>query len=204
MIESFSFSDLSRRVANLIRLGKIAEVKDSQVKVSIGKVITNWLPVLSMAGDTSCWIPISVGEQVMVISPYGEMSQAVVLRSINYNSFPAPEDKKAISLVSKSDVKANSEGKLEALFKDGMSFKVGDLSLKIADREIKLISGNASITASNDQIAIASGSANIILSSSGIQLSCGSSTIDVDSSSIALNSSSITTMPPVCKCLGGL
>lgn len=188
MIESFSFSDLSRRVANLIRLGKIAEVKDAQVKVSIGKVITNWLPILSMAGDTSCWIPISVGEQVMVISPYGEMSQAVVLRSINYNSFSAPENKEEISLTSKNNVKTIGTEQLFVSFDNGIELKVGDVSISLSNGEIVLISRDASIKISN----------------SGIQLSCGASTIDIDSSRIALNSGSISTVPPLCKCLGGL
>jgi hypothetical protein len=35
-------------------------------------------------------------------------------------------------------------------------------------------------------------------------LSCGSSTIDLSDSNISLNSGSISTMPPVCKCAGGL
>jgi hypothetical protein len=39
--ESFAFSDLCRRVANLIRIGKIAEIDGAQVKVVIGKVKTN-------------------------------------------------------------------------------------------------------------------------------------------------------------------
>lgn len=204
MIKSFSFSDLSRRVANLVRIGKIAEVKDAQVKVSIGKVTTNWLPILSTAGETSFYIPISVGEQVMVISPYGEMSQAVVLRSIHYNNFVAPEDKESISFSSKTDFKVNGEGKFEALFTNGFEFNSGNLSIKVSDGQIRLTSGHASIAAVNDGITIASGSTKIALSDSGIQLSCGPSRVDVDSGSISLNSSSISTMPPLCKCLGGV
>jgi phage baseplate assembly protein V len=84
MNESFAFSDLCRRVANLIRIGKIAEVDSAQVKVQIGKVKTNWLPIVSMAGDTNIWVPITVGEQVAVVSPYGEMAQSFVIRSIHY------------------------------------------------------------------------------------------------------------------------
>ena len=204
MIESFSFADLARRVANLVRLGKVVEIKGAQVKVAIGKVTTNWLPVLSMAGDTNCWIPITVGEQVTVISPYGEMSQAVVLRSIHYNNFVAPEDKESVSFASKSDVKAKSDGKLEAVFAEGFKFNSGDLSIKIADGQITLQSGSASVTVSNDAITLASGSASISLNSGGILLSCGSSNIDVSNSCISLLSSSIFTMPPLCKCLGGL
>lgn len=188
MIESFSFSDLSRRVANLIRLGKITEIKEAHVKVAIGKVITNWLPVLSIAGDTSCWIPISVGEQVMVISPYGEISQAVVLRSINYNNFPAPVDKDEVSFSSKNDVKAIGTEGLRVSFDNGVELKAGDVSISLSNGEIVLKSGDASIK----------------VSSSGIHLSCGSSTIDISDSSIALNSGSISTVPPVCICNGGI
>lgn len=188
MIESFSFSDLARRVANIIRLGKIVEIKDAQAKVAIGKVITNWLPILSIAGNTICWIPISVGEQVMVISPYGEMSQAVVLRSINYNNFPAPANKGEVSFASKNDVKATGTEGLHVSFDNGIELKTGDVSISLSNGEIVLKSGDASIK----------------VSSSGIHLSCGSSAIDISDNSIALNSGSISTVPPICLCNGGI
>ncbi len=46
MIESFAFSEVVRKLANLIRLGKIAEIDEAQVKVQIGRVITGWLPII--------------------------------------------------------------------------------------------------------------------------------------------------------------
>jgi phage baseplate assembly protein V len=220
MNESFAFSDLCRRVANLIRIGKIAEVDGAQVKVQIGKVKTNWLPIVSMAGDTNIWIPITVGEQVAAVSPYGEMAQSFVIRSIHYNKYAAPEKKDIIFMQTKSDVKAESDGKLEALFKNGFELKAndtyiyvygdsvktraGNAEITVADGRISCNSGNSSIVSENDQITLNAGGTSIMLSSSGIQLNCGSSTIDLSDSSISLNSSSISTMPPVCKCQGGL
>jgi phage baseplate assembly protein V len=220
MNESFAFSDLCRRVANLIRIGKIAEVEGAQVKVQIGKVKTNWLPIVSMAGDTSVWIPITVGEQVAVISPYGEMAQSFVIRSIHYNKYAAPEKKDIISMETKSDMKAESEGKLEALFKNGFELKSGDTYIYVQGDNVKVESGNAEITVADgkiscnsggtsiisedNKITLTAGGASITLSSSGIQLNCGSSSIDLSDSNISLNSGSISTMPPVCKCLGGL
>jgi phage baseplate assembly protein V len=220
MNESFAFSDLCRRVANLIRIGKIAEVDSAQVKVQIGKVKTNWLPIVSMASDTNIWIPITVGEQVAVVSPYGEMAQSFVIRSIHYNKYTAPEKKDIISMQTKSDVKAESEGKLEALFKNGFELKVDDTYIYVYGDNVKVKSGNAeiavtdgriscnsgssSLISENDKITLNAGGANITLSSSGIQLNCGSSSIDLSDSNILLNSGSITTVPPVCKCLGGL
>jgi phage baseplate assembly protein V len=220
MNESFAFSDLCRRVANLIRIGKVAEVDGAQVKVQIGKVKTNWLPIVSMASDTNIWIPITVGEQVAVILPYGEMAQSFVIRSIHYNKYTAPEKKDIISMQTKADVKVESDGKLEALFKNGFELKSGDTyiyvyennmkaksgnaEITVADSRISCNSGNSSIICENDRITLTAGGANIILSSDGIQLSCGGSTIDLSDSSISLNSGSISTMPPICKCQGGL
>jgi phage baseplate assembly protein V len=220
MNESFAFSDLCRRVANLIRIGKIAEVNGAQVKVQIGKVKTNWLPIISMAGDINIWIPLTVGEQVAVISPYGEMAQSFVIRSIHYNKYTAPEKKDIISMQTKSDVKAASDGKLEALFKNGFELKTndayvyvqgdnvkaksGNAEISIVDGKISCNSGNSSIISENDQITLTAGSASIILSSDGIQLSCGGSTIDLSDSNISLNSGSISTTPPICLCNGGL
>jgi phage baseplate assembly protein gpV len=220
MNDSFAFSDLFRRVANLIRIGKIAEVAGAQVKVQIGKVKTNWLPIISTAGDTGVWIPITVDEQVAVISPYGEMAQSFVIRSIHYNKYPIPEKKDIISMQTKSDVKAESEGKFEGEFKNGYELKTNDTyiyvyddsakikhkntEISVTDDRISCNSGGSSVIVAQNRITLSSGGASITLSSSGINLSCGSSTINLSNSSIALNSTNISTTPPVCKCLGGL
>ncbi|GHU19839.1 hypothetical protein FACS189472_10210 [Alphaproteobacteria bacterium] len=203
MQSSFAFSDLFRRVANLIRIGKVSEVNGAQVKVEIGKVKTNWLPIVSTAGDTSCWIPISVGEQVVVLSPFGEISQSVVLRSIHYNTYNAPENKNDILFNAKTDVKANGEKKLEASFENGIELKTNDTYIYVHDGNVLLKSGNASITIDNNQIEISSGNSGITLSSSGIQLSCGASSIDMSNSNISLASTSLSSTPPFCKCMGG-
>jgi phage baseplate assembly protein V len=220
MNDSFAFSDLFRRVANLIRVGKIAEVNGARVKVQIGEVKTNWLSVVSTAGDTGVWIPITVGEQVAVFSPYGEMAQSFVIRSLHYNKYAAPENKDNILLKTKADMKAESEGKLEALFKSGFELKAKDTYIYVYDDNVKVKSGsaeisvdgdgiscksgNSSIICEDDQITLNAGGASITLSSNGIQLNCGSSSIDLSDSSISLNSADISTMPPICKCSGGL
>ncbi|GHU21655.1 hypothetical protein FACS189472_14400 [Alphaproteobacteria bacterium] len=204
MQSSFAFSDLFRRVANLIRIGKVFEVNGAQVKVEIGKVKTNWLPIVSTAGDTSCWIPISVGEQVVVLSPFGEISQSVVLRSIHYNTYDAPENENDISFNAKADIKASSEGNFEASFENGIELKTNDTHIYVHDGNVQLKSGNASITIDNNQIEISSENSSITLSSSGIQLSCGASSIDMSSSNISLTSAALSATPNFCKCMGGM
>ncbi len=204
MIESFAFSEVVRKLANLIRLGKIAEIDEAQVKVQIGRVITGWLPIISTAGETTSWTPISKGEQVVVFSPFGESAQAFVLRSIHYNNYKAPNDKNSVSLKTKSDIKVEGDQKFSASTKNGFEFSSGNTNFKISDETIELFSANAHINMSSDSISLSNGNANIKISSSGIQLNCGSSSIDVSGGNISLNSGSITTNPPLCKCLGGL
>lgn len=200
MIEGFAFSEVVRKLTNLIRLGKIAEIDDAQVKVQIGRVTTGWIPIVSMAGDTTSWTPITKGEQVVVFSPYGEFSQAFVLRSIHYNSFPAPEDKDSVSLKTKSNIKVDSEKKFSANTQNGFEFSTGNTKFKITDGTIEISSGDSHINMSSSSIILSTGNAQIRVSSSGIQLSHGSSTIDISGGNISLTSGSITTNPPVCKC----
>ena len=203
MIESFAFSEVVRKLANLIRLGKIAEIDGAQVKVHIGRVTTGWLPIISTAGETTSWTPISKDEQVAVFSPFGESAQAFVLRSIHYNDYKAPEDKKSVSLKTKSDIKVDSDQKFSANTKNGFDFSSGNTNFKIADGKIEISSGDAHINMFSSSISLSTGDAQIRISSSGIQLSCDSSSIDVSGGNISLSSGSITTNPPLCKCAGG-
>ena len=204
MVDGFAFSEVVRKLANLIRLGKIAEIDDAQVKVQIGRVTTGWLPIISTAGETTSWTPIAKGEQVVVFSPYGESAQAFVLRSIHYNNFSAPNDKNSVSLKTKSDIKVEGDQKFSASTKNGFEFSTGNANLKISDGIIELSSANAHINMSSDSIVLSTGDAKLQISSSGIQLTCGSSSIDVSGGNISLSSCSITTNPPICKCAGGL
>jgi phage baseplate assembly protein V len=86
-------ADLVRRVANLLRPGTVVAVDcaKARVKVRIGKIATAWLPwITRRAGPDITWWAPEVGEQVMVLSPSGNLALGVVLGSIYQNAFPAP------------------------------------------------------------------------------------------------------------------
>ena len=93
----FELTELHRRLANIIRLGKVLDTDYSgdipHVKVAIGAVETAWLPIIAArAGqDRHTWL-LDVDEQVVVLSPSGELTQGVVLGSINQQQFPALTD----------------------------------------------------------------------------------------------------------------
>lgn len=86
--------DLERRLSNILRIGIIENKGDepaNRVRVRIGELHTAPLLWLTKrAGpDTSWWKPED-GEQVLVLSPSGDLAQGVVLPSLYRDEFPAP------------------------------------------------------------------------------------------------------------------
>ena len=85
--------DRDRQLANLIRIGTIAELDQANalVKVKIGSLSTDWLPwITARAGATRTWSAPRQGEQVVILSPGGDTAQGVVLPSIFQDNHPAP------------------------------------------------------------------------------------------------------------------
>ena len=94
-------AELNRRLDNLLRLGTIAEVDHpaTRVRVKSGDILTDWLPWIERrAGTTLDWDPPTIGEQVLILAPTGELSTALVLTGINSDFHPSPSDKPYICL----------------------------------------------------------------------------------------------------------
>lgn len=90
----FEVTELHRRLANVIRLGRVMECNYQEViprvRVRIGEIETAWLPVLSArAGGDRSWWPLSVNEQVVVLSLSGDLAQGIVLGALSQRAFPA-------------------------------------------------------------------------------------------------------------------
>jgi len=94
MNEKARLVELERRLANLIRFGVVQAVQANppRVKVTIGALLTAWLPWLTArAGANATWWPPEVGEQVLVLSPSGDMAQAMVAPASYQTAHPAPD-----------------------------------------------------------------------------------------------------------------
>ncbi|RCV89724.1 phage baseplate assembly protein V [Billgrantia montanilacus] len=86
-------AELLRLIHNLIRLGTVAEVDHEAVRVRVksGGLLTGWLKWgEERAGTTRTWSPPTVGEQVILLSPGGDLSAAVILSGLNQLAHPAP------------------------------------------------------------------------------------------------------------------
>lgn len=139
--ESIELADLRRRLANLIRIGTISQVnyKNATARVKIGQIETTWLPWLLRDGEDKIWHGVDLKEQVLVLSPSGDLNQGLIIPSI----FKEP---------------ISDDGNLLKMrFKDGsvVSFNrnTGDL---LAD-----ITGNAQIKTAQEIIAVANKSVTI-------------------------------------------
>jgi phage baseplate assembly protein gpV len=99
----FRLAELERRVRNIVRYGRVAEVDAAKGRVKVideelgggeGKSITtDWLPWAEIGGAFKTWTPPSVGQQVAVISPSGNLGQGLVLPNAFSEQFPPPSDK---------------------------------------------------------------------------------------------------------------
>lgn len=85
--------DILRILANLIRFGTVATVDydAERITVKLEDVVTapiKW--ATPRAGDTAVWNPPSKGEQVIVLSPNGDLAAGFALPSIFCSAFSKP------------------------------------------------------------------------------------------------------------------
>ncbi|MCP3967436.1 MAG: phage baseplate assembly protein V [Lentisphaerae bacterium] len=60
------------------------------MRVQVGELLTDWLDFISFsAALVTFWRPPEFGEQVLVISPGGDLAQDIVIPAIYQNTFPA-------------------------------------------------------------------------------------------------------------------
>jgi len=87
-----SFADIKRIISNIVQIGTISETKSKEGKAlarvtldntADNKRVSKFLPVISLANSFArVWVPIRVGEQVLVISPFGNANSGFIFRSI--------------------------------------------------------------------------------------------------------------------------
>ncbi|MCL6230186.1 phage baseplate assembly protein V [Bartonella bilalgolemii] len=194
-------TDLKRRVANMVVVGKISHVdyKNARYRVKSGNLVSDWIPdTQARAGKTRSYEGRDVGEQVVVLSSSGDLSQGVIVGSIHTDANQAADngsihrtiypDGTSLEYDDKQNsysIHIKSGGKFILTIADGVSLKSegGELELTAPDG-IKIVSesdislnakGNISLKAdsgvslhSNDSISFHSGN-NISINSSNLQ-----------------------------------
>ena len=96
-----SLVELKRRLENIVQIGQVSATKNQDGKalarvvvhdVGEDKRVTDFLPVISFANSFArVFFPIRAGEQVLVISLFGDANKGFILRSIFNKSCKEPD-----------------------------------------------------------------------------------------------------------------
>lgn len=104
-----SLEALTRRMSvrqnNMFREGVVKEVdfQRGTAIVDAHGIETKHVPWLEQAGAVNEWTPPSVGQRVLLISPDGDLSKAVIMKGGYTSDTPAPHDKGAEKRVAIGD-----------------------------------------------------------------------------------------------------
>lgn len=87
-------TDLTRRVANMVVIGNIAQAdhKRARYRVKVGEILSDWIPdTQPRAGKTRVYEGRDIGEQVVMVSPSGDLAQGIIVGSIHTESNQAAD-----------------------------------------------------------------------------------------------------------------
>ncbi len=99
-------SRLPQQLNNLLREGSISQVDhaSARCRVRSGQVHTDLIPWLTpAAGGVRVWAPPSVGEQVLLLCVDGDLANAIALRGLFCDAFPAPSSSPDLTLIQFAD-----------------------------------------------------------------------------------------------------
>ena len=145
--QGFIINDLGRRLANIVRIGTILEIdfQAAKARVKIGKITTDFLPWTNTnSGQNNSWNPPEIDEQVVILSPSGELNQAIILPSLYKNNASGNADN-IHSITYKDGSKIAFDHNSSTL---NLDIK-GDTTLNITGNTTIKVAQNAEIEATN-------------------------------------------------------
>ncbi len=136
-------ADLRRAVANMVRLATVedpaAEAGRATVKfqnASDGDFISaplGWAEV--SAGSMKTHHPLTAGQQVLVVSPTGELADGIIMSSLNWDSNPRPSESQDVTTMA----------------------QIGDATITVAGDGFTVAVGGTTMSISGDGLAIEGG-----------------------------------------------
>ncbi|MDP3229382.1 MAG: phage baseplate assembly protein V [Acidovorax sp.] len=151
----------TRRLENLARVGTVVEVrheKPPRCRIKLGDNTTDWLPWIAgrAAGNKgSKWWPPVKGEQCMVLSPGGDLSQGVALLGAYSDNMDAPSDGEGVDRTqwSEKDWAEYRAGRHTIHMDEGITLEVGAAcSIAMTPDSITLRVGGAVLQIGPDRI----------------------------------------------------
>ena len=88
-------SEQQRRLHNIATIGTVFDVNPDEqtMRLDVGDNQTDWLPIPALAaGHVRVWRCPSVGEQFLLVSPSGDLANAIPVISLYSNKHPSPSN----------------------------------------------------------------------------------------------------------------
>ena len=133
----------------MIEVGIISEVRNDRVKVAIGSMVTDFLPVFQAHANSYAvsFSPIRAGEQVLVLPVHDELNSGVVLRGLYQSSHKADATDKKVHVSFEDGIKMSydsssscleiSSPKLINITCDNANVKAKNVMVEASDTTIK-------------------------------------------------------------------
>ncbi|WP_455474992.1 phage baseplate assembly protein V [Bartonella sp. B30(2025)] len=178
-------NDLKRRVANMVVVGKISHVdhKNARYRVRSGALVSDWIPdTQARAGKTCSYEGRDIGEQVVVVSSSGDLSQGVIVGSIHTDETQAA-DKGSIH---------------RTIYPDGTTIEYDDeqntyaLSIQSGGKFLLTISDGVSVKGEGGMLELTAPDGLKIVSESDVSLSAGGNLSLKAGGHVSINGSSLT------------
>lgn len=178
-------ADLMRRVANVVRLGTIvaADYATAKARVKIGELTTDWLPWMTLraGGDVTWWAP-EVDEQVLVLSPSGELTQGVILAALYQTSIPANGDRPTLHRTTYADgavIEYDREAHVLRATIPGDAVVTAEKSITAsAGTDVTVIAASAVTVTGNESVSVSS-AGPVSIASAG-QVTVSAPTVNID------------------------
>ena len=111
-------ADLERRVAGQFRHGTVHEVDAAKqrCRLKLGEdangvpFLGPWVPYAQQAGDLKAHVPVSVGQQMTLMSPTGDFRQGIAVPFTFSESNPSPSDQADEIVATYGDVRITVKG----------------------------------------------------------------------------------------------
>jgi phage baseplate assembly protein V len=176
----FYEAEMDRRLSNLLRQGTVVEldVEAARVKVQVDELTTDWLPwMATRSGKSRDWSTPEIGEQVLLLSPSGELAQGWVQRGVYQDSLPAPPGATATQHITLFD--DGTKTVYDLLTKTMSVYCVGSINAQaLGDITVEAV-GSINLTA-GAEINLAAATINII---AGVEIGIAAPTIGIASGS---------------------
>lgn len=132
----------------MIEVGIISEVRDDRAKVTIGSMVTDFLPVFQAHANSYAvsFSPIRVGEQVLVLPVHDELNSGVVLRGLYQSSHRTDATDKKVHISFEDGIKMSYDSSSSCL--EISSPKLINITCDNANLKAK----NVNVTAQNTTV----------------------------------------------------